>query len=202
MGLLPRELDASGRPRRCSRARTCSRRRRRALRDAARHAHGHDLPGADDGAQPGHDGRRPDRRGARDPHRAVRAPTGASACSQIMRAVHLPEPERLIDVYPHQISGGQRQRIMIAAALVLDPGAADRRRADHRARRDHAGADPEADPRAAGAARHRRAVHHPRFRRGGRDRPPRRGDAVRAAWSRWARARTSCAGRATTTRAC
>jgi peptide/nickel transport system ATP-binding protein len=40
---------------------------------------------------------------------------------EIMRAVQLPEPERLIDVYPHQISGGQRQRIMIAAALVLDP---------------------------------------------------------------------------------
>ena len=40
---------------------------------------------------------------------------------QIMRHVHLPEPERLIDVYPHQMSGGQRQRIMIAAALVLDP---------------------------------------------------------------------------------
>jgi peptide/nickel transport system ATP-binding protein len=40
---------------------------------------------------------------------------------EIMRAVQLPEPERLIDTYPHQISGGQRQRIMIAAALVLDP---------------------------------------------------------------------------------
>ena len=39
----------------------------------------------------------------------------------IMQAVRLPEPERLIDVYPHQLSGGQRQRIMIAAALVLDP---------------------------------------------------------------------------------
>jgi peptide/nickel transport system ATP-binding protein len=39
----------------------------------------------------------------------------------VMRSVHLPEPERMIDVYPHQISGGQRQRIMIAAALVLDP---------------------------------------------------------------------------------
>jgi peptide/nickel transport system ATP-binding protein len=39
----------------------------------------------------------------------------------IMRAVRLPEPERLINVYPHQLSGGQRQRIMIAAALVLDP---------------------------------------------------------------------------------
>src|SRR5262245_17423102 len=40
---------------------------------------------------------------------------------EIMRAVRLPEPERLIDSYPHQLSGGQRQRIMIAAALVLDP---------------------------------------------------------------------------------
>ena len=39
----------------------------------------------------------------------------------VMRSVHLPEPERMIDVYPHQLSGGQRQRIMIAAALVLDP---------------------------------------------------------------------------------
>ncbi len=40
---------------------------------------------------------------------------------QIMRLVHLPDPEQIIDVYPHQLSGGQRQRIMIAAALVLDP---------------------------------------------------------------------------------
>jgi peptide/nickel transport system ATP-binding protein len=40
---------------------------------------------------------------------------------EVMRAVHLPDVERLIDVYPHQISGGQRQRIMIAAALALDP---------------------------------------------------------------------------------
>jgi peptide/nickel transport system ATP-binding protein len=40
---------------------------------------------------------------------------------EVMRSVSLPEPERLIDVYPHQLSGGQRQRIMIAAALALDP---------------------------------------------------------------------------------
>jgi peptide/nickel transport system ATP-binding protein len=39
----------------------------------------------------------------------------------IIAAVHLPDPARLIDLYPHQLSGGQRQRIMIAAALVLDP---------------------------------------------------------------------------------
>jgi peptide/nickel transport system ATP-binding protein len=40
---------------------------------------------------------------------------------EVLQAVRLPDPERLIDVYPHQLSGGQRQRIMIAAALVLDP---------------------------------------------------------------------------------
>jgi peptide/nickel transport system ATP-binding protein len=40
----------------------------------------------------------------------------------IMRMVHLPDPEQMIDAYPHQLSGGQRQRIMIASALVLDPG--------------------------------------------------------------------------------
>ena len=40
---------------------------------------------------------------------------------EIMRAVHLADPEQMIDAYPHQLSGGQRQRIMIAAALVLDP---------------------------------------------------------------------------------
>src|SRR3954470_8612045 len=39
----------------------------------------------------------------------------------VMEAVHLPEPARMIDAYPHQLSGGQRQRIMIASALVLDP---------------------------------------------------------------------------------
>jgi len=39
----------------------------------------------------------------------------------IVRAVHLTEPERMIASYPHQLSGGQRQRIMIAMALVLEP---------------------------------------------------------------------------------
>jgi peptide/nickel transport system ATP-binding protein len=40
---------------------------------------------------------------------------------EVMRAVRLPDPEQMIDAYPHQLSGGQRQRVMIAAALVLDP---------------------------------------------------------------------------------
>ena len=40
---------------------------------------------------------------------------------EAMEAVRLPEPQRLLYSYPHQISGGQRQRVMIAAALVLEP---------------------------------------------------------------------------------
>ena len=39
----------------------------------------------------------------------------------IVRAVQLPDPERMIASFPHQLSGGQRQRIMIAMALVLEP---------------------------------------------------------------------------------
>src|SRR4030088_1787676 len=35
--------------------------------------------------------------------------------------VGLPEPERIIQSYPHQLSGGQRQRAMIAMALALEP---------------------------------------------------------------------------------
>ena len=40
---------------------------------------------------------------------------------EMLQLVQMPEPERIIDAYPHQVSGGQRQRIMIAAALTLDP---------------------------------------------------------------------------------
>jgi peptide/nickel transport system ATP-binding protein len=39
----------------------------------------------------------------------------------IVRAVRLPDPERMMASFPHQLSGGQRQRIMIAMALVLEP---------------------------------------------------------------------------------
>jgi len=40
---------------------------------------------------------------------------------EMLAAVHLPEPERMAEAYPHQISGGQRQRAMIAMALTLEP---------------------------------------------------------------------------------
>jgi peptide/nickel transport system ATP-binding protein len=35
--------------------------------------------------------------------------------------VHLPNPDVLLEAYPHQLSGGQRQRVGIAAAIAANP---------------------------------------------------------------------------------
>lgn len=40
---------------------------------------------------------------------------------EMLKSVHMPEPERIINAYPHQISGGQRQRVVICMALILKP---------------------------------------------------------------------------------
>ncbi len=39
----------------------------------------------------------------------------------LINDVRLPDPERIVNSYPHQLSGGQRQRIVIAMALALEP---------------------------------------------------------------------------------
>jgi peptide/nickel transport system ATP-binding protein len=40
---------------------------------------------------------------------------------ELVRAVRLPDPERMMRSYPHQLSGGQQQRIVIAMALLSKP---------------------------------------------------------------------------------
>ena len=54
-------------------------------------------------------------------HRGLSAPAAREEALKLLRLVHIPDPERRMKSYPHEMSGGQRQRVMIAMALANDP---------------------------------------------------------------------------------
>ena len=54
-------------------------------------------------------------------HKGVSWQAARNRARQMLELVHIADPERRLDEYPHQLSGGMRQRVMIAIALSCDP---------------------------------------------------------------------------------
>ncbi len=54
-------------------------------------------------------------------HQGLKGAEATRRCSELLTMVGLPDPDRRMRQYPHQLSGGQCQRVMIAMALACNP---------------------------------------------------------------------------------
>jgi peptide/nickel transport system ATP-binding protein len=54
-------------------------------------------------------------------HKGLGAAAARAEALRLLQRVQLPQAEKRLDAYPHQMSGGQRQRVVIAIALACGP---------------------------------------------------------------------------------